>query len=970
MSGSSLEADLHKRFAAVLYELRSNGMYNRANALEALVARLDVLSEGSDAPRAAEGTIELLLKNKAMVIDWNERKTLVWLLLYIADVKSKVLPKMTEISQAVLAQLPTPPSTPLSSSKISEKPATDPSPPILPGPEAYYLSDAPTLSSSMAISNPYDIYHPPELFESQPSIVGADTTLNNSSFDPSLLPQNSSKQTSSSLFGAISHASTSTSSNMWDTSVSLVLPPLPLEPTDILSIAKSPVITPADTSIPHPPEEPLDTAYADPTLPDIWASLGDDGDAEKSQLRTWEMLDPEYDPSLDDEDVSPYLTECSVEVFDAVYREHFEHGFAWEEEATVIEEAVLVKSILNLVIGVPSSIFSYSSDTLSFQLESKLRVMRCGASSVNSCISRFLAIGTHFTRLERVVAAVKSNFSRFGASGLAFSSSLTSYLSFVRACIASLQQLVGFRDMPLMQLDQALEIVGMQLQCLAALCGCSIKGTLPPDGFSLPTGASLLSHIYDTAVSTNLYATHAASKDVLSELILLALLKDSSAPYFRYLEAYLGVGSDGDDPYGEFGKNKGGIGADGDEFWDRETDAQHRPSFIPPELAEKTLHAGRCLRVLKVCAPDHPLSRMTTDRIVASSGLPLRWALKEVDVKRVRAEVASHCAELSEQIKHYEKAKQAEEDRKVAEEAEREGRRVNEMEAAFEERRARNQKRQEAAAEKKRSLKEDIDAHLTSRAAHAQSQLELELAEARRLEDLAAARDAEMKRLEELEKAQMIEEHERRMEALDKEAERLRMGGTEGEVEASAESGEKEAAGVKTERGETVGDVLFGGTGGGRFFRKGEDVEDEKGDTLAGVTTGGVKDGEGSSENDGMKSKKEVEAPGPDETASGTAKTETASSGAYGSKGVDDSARQQSVTNGPAESQNVIESTGELDPETTDTVHRTDSRHRLLILATWRKFCIIPEPTHKPFIVSYLSILTHILHPSFHSLVR
>ncbi|KAI8919483.1 gamma-tubulin complex component protein [Powellomyces hirtus] len=443
----------------------------------------------------------------------------------------------------------------------------------------------------------------------------------------------------------------------------------------------------------------------------------------KCPLRTWEMLraNPASVAQQADEGmVSPYLTESSLGVFNDVYRNHFLPRLLNDQNVNLPSESALLQDILNLVLGLSSATFAFSHDTMTFEIahgwKGRLRSVGCTEMSFASYLDRFLAIGTFIRRLDYVVEVVEGNIQLCGQTGLAFGHALSSYLAFVRACLAVVHdQLDGGATVEQQQQQQlstqlqrlywAVDGSYHQLEMIAAICRCDVppipatkaKSTVR---FDIPLGSDLLSRIYDSACALDTAViSPTTTGNTLLRIVLLGMLEYASRPYLTWLEQWLGLSlashkysahmagvlekiTDVWDPYAEFfvafEEMRGGKQQDNNStttendeddadktghhhrhhpFWQAEWQLSQNvapPSFLPPRLVKQVLHAGKYLRLLRSCQPDHPLLTMRAAAAASLAGegeregdeslwaMDLAWCYSEEEVEGFHAAADSY----------------------------------------------------------------------------------------------------------------------------------------------------------------------------------------------------------------------------------------------------------------------------------------------------------------------------------------
>jgi hypothetical protein len=187
----------------------------------------------------------------------------------------------------------------------------------------------------------------------------------------------------------------------------------------------------------------------------------------------------------------------------------------------------------------------------------------------------------------------------------------------------------------------------------------------------LPRGCALIDRLYHAALEEDLLRT-----PVYYEL-LLTLLDQTCTPLFDWLDRWLGIETNDSmnafvwindtwqlqDPYLEFfldnrdatreNRRLSSIIAvmdgrqrstrdPGDAFWQEGyqlSASRPPPAFMPTDLAQKVLAAGKCLRLLHDCRPDDPIFRIkSTDRQrhFGTDGVGVRWAFRIDDIRSMQ----------------------------------------------------------------------------------------------------------------------------------------------------------------------------------------------------------------------------------------------------------------------------------------------------------------------------------------------
>ncbi|KAI9017352.1 Spc98 family-domain-containing protein [Gaertneriomyces semiglobifer] len=602
------------------------------------------------------------------------------------------------------------------------------------------------------------------------------------------------------MYGAFMHPRRA-AEEFWNLNVHVQVPPLPVSPQDVIAIACSAEhgdVTQWRQSMEAGHRKSICCDADEETTKEFWVSASEDQDFLESPLRSWEQLSevPIHPSEATKLMFSPYLTEASCLIMDAVYSSHFSHPFDGGRFESFGDSEELLHDILNLLIGVPSTSFELVTEQLYFRVSparhGRLRTKACGVESFESYISKFLAIGTHIVRLEAAVDLLESDVRKFGQVGFAFAHALSSYISFARACMVTVRDtLKDTRNcLELLSLDRTVGRVHLQLQEIASICRCDLthdtllEGHLAPRTiFRMPCGAELLSCLYQAICALDMACDNPHGEDSDSDsvkAVLVGFLSHSCRPYLAWLDRWLGLSAppstsastglgvpeEVSDPYEEFfiscpvAENR-----DGDSFWSHGWQFKTEgslPAFLSPDVARDVLQAGKYLRLLRSCIPDHPLASLTSRKPISTPTFSI--ILAEGDVRPNRSKFDRYIASLQREIALLQ------EQRDLA----RKGLQgidpdylTRHREKFVSEHYERQRKREEVDRERKRAVHAEIQEFLTERAAIQAMDRKRERAlEEERLEKEKVV-EARRRTLVEEMRQEMLQEHSARMAALD-----------------------------------------------------------------------------------------------------------------------------------------------------------------------------------------------------------
>ncbi|RUS35131.1 Spc98 family-domain-containing protein [Jimgerdemannia flammicorona] len=453
---------------------------------------------------------------------------------------------------------------------------------------------------------------------------------------------------------------------------------------------------------------------------DLWVRAAAEPEDQEGKLLSWEAFSQRPGPR---EDIaahglpSPYLSEADLKTYEAVYQRHFRYHFSAPENivkqealievsynlfaisfhvpfvdiATVIHFHSQSQDTVKLLIGTPTGMFQYNTKLRKFEPAlPNIRIVGFSARAMAPVLRRFMDCGTYFKRLENVANQCKADPSLFGLTGSAFGHSLASYVSAMQRTIpAFIAAMGGSSKIAILKLYHSVEDYCIILERLADLCYCSVSAhpNLSPTevvehvrrGFHLPFGSGLLTHLYHAALRLD----SAQSHDVTHKALLLTFLAHSSRPYLSMLDRWVGVAAgDGEativdttgsgqvaDPYSEFfvtnldGEETSFVRKDGDAFWNdyfQMSRTSPPPEFLAPELARDVLEAGKSLRLLRECRPDHPLCGAEHVRggigAVVAGDVRLRWVMTHREIEEMHENIQMYVGRIVEAIEDLRKA--------------------------------------------------------------------------------------------------------------------------------------------------------------------------------------------------------------------------------------------------------------------------------------------------------------------------
>ncbi|CAB5214383.1 unnamed protein product [Rhizophagus irregularis] len=517
-------------------------------------------------------------------------------------------------------------------------------------------------------------------------ISEGDLLLNKDNNLQDLLSEISVSDTRSILFGTLDQDISFNLNKDFD--CSFRIPELPTRPIDVLldslPIPNSQFIlnqskdSPKSSIDDDETQSFISTQISEVSVPEeksIWDKVMN-FDKKQGQMLSWESTGT---LKLKHNLTSPYLLESDISVFESVYHNYFHHSYGYNYFS--VPHEVLIQDILSLITGTQSKIFSYDKSSRKFISKYlNLRISGCSSRSINKMLGRFLNLGSHIRRLENVAEKCMKSSRLYGLTGVAFGRSLSSFISFIRTSIVTMVETISDQDqMKIIRLYHLIDDISLVIERIAAFCRCDIENSrlleltenqkeqLELEGFYVPLGSNILSELYITAESID------AVRAPLLKSVLLVFLEQSSHPFFHMLSSWLGVGPSsfhfslplelqkGDflDPYEEFFidnfvVDSNYVKQNGDEFWQggiHVSNDHPLPAFINVELARDVLEAGKSLRLLRDCRPNHPLchSRVILDQTTGKRAwdIKMRWLFIQRDIDNMKEQLQNYSKDMT-----------------------------------------------------------------------------------------------------------------------------------------------------------------------------------------------------------------------------------------------------------------------------------------------------------------------------------
>ncbi|XP_053319663.1 gamma-tubulin complex component 6 [Spea bombifrons] len=404
------------------------------------------------------------------------------------------------------------------------------------------------------------------------------------------------KETRVSLFGALIHSRTN------DMDIKLDFPPVP-DSADVSGLAIK-----VPQSIDQSEDEGFQSAsnmtpdsQSEPSMTpdiDLWEAVLTYG---PSKRRCWERIGC---PPGKRED--PYFTEAGREAFDKLYKLHegalqiLSNTGLQPPHLVMLRESELVNDVLNALIGVVSTTFSFNQSLQAFVVKQGIYMSGTSPDNISNLLAQIGEYGTFYIRLSHFsLRTVLDSSHNKGIVFQAFTSGLRKYLQYYRACVLSTPATLS-----LLTISFLFRKLGRQLRYLAELCcvGTLCAGANRGNNTLFPTGVKLLSYLYKEALENSSNENYP---------VLLSLLKTSCEPYTRFIYdwVYSGVFRD---VCGEFmiRVNEDFLGFRDRRYWTHgysliSKDVEDCVPVFLKHLANEIYVCGKTINLLKLCCPKH-----------------------------------------------------------------------------------------------------------------------------------------------------------------------------------------------------------------------------------------------------------------------------------------------------------------------------------------------------------------------------
>ncbi|XP_030829097.1 gamma-tubulin complex component 6 [Strongylocentrotus purpuratus] len=362
----------------------------------------------------------------------------------------------------------------------------------------------------------------------------------------------------------------------------------------------------------------ITSALSTPEKENIWdAALR----YKPNRHRTWENIGNLPRPTE-----RPYLTEAGPGALDLVYQLRCKEAAIIQpttEPAPIIlkDQQRLVQHTWNVLIGLPSDVFLYNKEAMSFGVNSQICLTGTTTESLQQLLSELAQAGTDYTRLWHTSQQPITNSTYTGGLVLqAFLGAVRRYLQYYNAQVLLAQsRLEGDatgemvkRRVTVLVIKAKFSGLLAQLRYLARLCGCDGRKGTQPGGLSdpLPIGIQLLSMLYQEALDCT---------GTENYRLMLSLLRSACAPYLMFIQDWVFHGICRD-AYGEFmiQANHTYLFYRDKHYWTHGyalltgENKSAVPLFLQ-ELSSDMYVCGKTINLLKQCAPEHFICNPTVD---------------------------------------------------------------------------------------------------------------------------------------------------------------------------------------------------------------------------------------------------------------------------------------------------------------------------------------------------------------------
>ncbi|CAG5116178.1 unnamed protein product, partial [Candidula unifasciata] len=319
----------------------------------------------------------------------------------------------------------------------------------------------------------------------------------------------------------------------------------------------------------------------------------------RSKHYTWEWIG--YPPGPTEK---PHLTEAGPHVFDLLLQLRQRVSAILSSEASVpplvtVQPVVLLQNILLMLTGIPSLLFPFSQETLSFSTRDGLHVTGASPEMLSSFLSEFVECGTYFARLTSFSQPpVLNSFYTGGLVFQAFARAIRKFLSHFTAAVLKIP-----KEVPLLKLKVYMRKAMEQIRYIATLCHCCNTTTSAAALGDFPTGMKLLTYLYDEAEVSSSSAHYP---------LLLSILQTTFAPFVLFIRDWVFHGVHRDF-YDEFmiQVDIDCMESRDETYWNKaytlmpeRADREGVPHFLRDSVQE-IVTCGKSINLLRICNPQH-----------------------------------------------------------------------------------------------------------------------------------------------------------------------------------------------------------------------------------------------------------------------------------------------------------------------------------------------------------------------------
>ncbi|KXG49052.1 Spc97/Spc98 [Penicillium griseofulvum] len=371
---------------------------------------------------------------------------------------------------------------------------------------------------------------------------------------------------------------------------------------------------------------------------DLWSlDLLQEDPSQASPQKSWER----YQQRSFQEHVSVYISESGAKGFDAIL-ERPKTANRDGPPQRMVRTDVFIRSLLRLGLGWSSPLFRYDQRTNQFERYLKdIRVSGISPLALEHVIEYVVQCGTNMQRMRLFAQDPPAKCKELSA--------LFTLSSTVAIIIFNLEKQITDHSRniaSLLQIKALFHRCGDLIGVLAAIVGAAQRAV---------SDAQVMSIVTERA------AFFAQKFDWMENLVHEIVIR-VTRPWFKFIETWIGLRPE-DATLKESmasGKNfvrlvthDSGKFKTGPARIDHIYQADHMPSFIPPDQARSIFESGRSLQLLKRSHPSHPIAKR--DVLLRTGSLHLRCATTWADIEQIQTKAQEYESSLRAEIKKYHK---------------------------------------------------------------------------------------------------------------------------------------------------------------------------------------------------------------------------------------------------------------------------------------------------------------------------